>query len=106
LLLPARIGHARAFAMFVLAQPVDGRTAAAWGIANEVVAADQLRTRARAAADAIASRPPAAVAITKRLMRGADAIQSRVGEEHRHFSAQLASDEARQAFAAFLQRKA
>jgi enoyl-CoA hydratase/carnithine racemase len=103
-LLPDRIGHARAFSMFVLGESVDGRTAVAWGIANAVVPATDLRARARAAAEAIAARPPAAVGITKRLMRDAAAIQARIAEESRHFAAQLKSDEARKAFAAF-QRK-
>ena len=34
LTLPARIGHARAFSMFVLGEAVDARKAVDWGIAN------------------------------------------------------------------------
>lgn len=105
-LLPARIGHPRAFAMFVLGEPVDGRTAAAWGIANAVVPATELRARARAAAEAIAARPPVAVAITKRLMRDGDALAARIAEENRHFTAQLKSPEAREAFSAFREKRA
>jgi enoyl-CoA hydratase/carnithine racemase len=103
-LLPARIGHARAFAMFVLGESIDSRTAVAWGLANAVMPAAELRARVRAVAEAIAARPPAAVAITKRLMRDGPAIQARIAEEGRHFAAQLRSDEAREALAAF-QRK-
>jgi enoyl-CoA hydratase/carnithine racemase len=106
LLLPARIGHVRAFAMFVLGESVDARTAVEWGIANAVVSSAELRARARTAADAIAARPPAAVAITKRLMRDAAAIQARIAEESRHFAAQLRSDEAREALAAFQRKRA
>jgi enoyl-CoA hydratase/carnithine racemase len=105
LLLPGRIGHIRAFAMFVLGEPIDGPTAVAWGIATAVVPHADLRTRARAAADAIASRPPAAVAITKRLMRATEALQSRIEDEQRHFSAQLKSPEARAAFDSFLRKR-
>ena len=36
LTLPARIGHARAFAMFVLGEAVDANKAVEWGIANAV----------------------------------------------------------------------
>jgi enoyl-CoA hydratase/carnithine racemase len=104
ILLPARVGHARAFSMFVLGESVDAPTAVQWGIANAVVPVVDLRARARAAADAIAARPPAAVAITKRLMRDAAALEARIAEESRHFAAQLESEEARAAFAAF-QRK-
>ena len=106
LLLPARIGHARAFAMFVLGEAIDGNTAAAWGIANAVVPADQLRTRARTAADAIAAQPRTSVALTKRLMRNAEVIAARIDDENRHFATQLKSAEAREAFAAFREKRA
>jgi enoyl-CoA hydratase/carnithine racemase len=105
ILLPARIGHARAFSMFVLGESIDGRTAVEWGIANAVLPIAELRARARAAAEAIAARPPAAVGITKRLMRDAAALQARIAEEGRHFAAQLKSDEARDAFAAFERKR-
>jgi enoyl-CoA hydratase/carnithine racemase len=105
LLLPARIGHARAFAMFALGEAVDGRTAVAWGIANALVSAGELRTRARAAAQSIAARPPAAVRITKRLMRDADALAARMAAETVHFTAQLSSAEAREAFTAFREKR-
>ena len=106
LTLPARIGHARAFSMFVLGEAVDAKKAVDWGIANAAVPADQLRARARAAADAVAARPPAAVTITKALMRDAEAIANRMDEEGRHFAAQLKSPEAKEAFAAFAQKRA
>ena len=107
LLLPARIGHARAFAMFVLGEAVDGVTAAAWGIANVAVPAVELRARARAAAEAIAARPPSAVAITKALMReAAEVLTARMAQEGVHFTAQLKSPEAAEAFAAFAQKRA
>src|SRR5271154_263238 len=56
-LLPARIGHVRAYAMFALGEPVDAATALAWGLANAVVPVDELRDRARAAAEALTQRP-------------------------------------------------
>ena len=106
LTLPARIGHARAFSMFVLGEAVDARKAVDWGIANAAVPLDQLRARAKAAADAVAARPPAAVVITKSLMRDGEAIANRMDEEGRHFAAQLKSPEAKEAFAAFAEKRA
>jgi enoyl-CoA hydratase/carnithine racemase len=106
LLLPARIGYVRAFAMFALGESVDGRTAVAWGLANGLAPRGKLRSRARAAAEGIAARPPAAVTITKRLMRNADAVAARMAEEAVHFAAQLSSPEAREAFAAFREKRA
>jgi enoyl-CoA hydratase/carnithine racemase len=105
MLLPARIGHARAFAMFVLGEAMDAATAVAWGLANAVVPKAELQARARAAAAAVAAQPAAAVAITKRLMRNAEALAAQIDEENRHFAAQLKSPEARAAFAAFRDRR-
>ena len=73
---------------------------------NAAVPADQLRARARAAADAVAARPPAAVVITKALMRDGEAIAARMDEEGTHFAAQLKSPEAKEAFAAFAEKRA
>lgn len=106
LLLPARIGHARAFSMFVLGEAVDAQKAHAWGLANAVVPRAELRAKARAAAEAVAQRPPAAVAITKALMRDPGAIVARMEVETNHFLAQLRSPEAREAFAAFAEKRA
>jgi enoyl-CoA hydratase/carnithine racemase len=105
LLLPARIGHARAFSMFVLGEAVNGRQAADWGLANAALPAAEVQARARAAAEAVASRPPAAVAITKALMRESARYLARIEEEGAHFGAQLRSPEAKEAFAAFAEKR-
>lgn len=104
--LPERIGHARAFSMFVLGEAVDGRKAEAWGIANAALPAGEVKAAARKAALAVAARPPASVTITKALMRDPAALAQRMEEEGRHFSAQLKSAEAREAFAAFAEKRA
>jgi enoyl-CoA hydratase/carnithine racemase len=106
LLLPARIGHARAFAMFVLGETIDGATAAAWGIANAALPAAKVRARARAAAEAIAAKPPAAVVKTKALMRDEAALSAQIALEGARFLEQLHSPEAREAFAAFAEKRA
>ena len=106
ILLPARIGHARAFAMFVLGEAVDGRTAALWGLANLALPAGEVQVRARAAAEAVAARAPSSVRVTKQLMRDAQGYLERIEEEGRHFTAQLKSPEAGEAFAAFAEKRA
>jgi len=58
-----------------------------------------------AAAEALAQRPPAAVRVTKSLMRDAALLSARVEEELGHFAAQLKSPEAKEAFAAFFERR-
>jgi enoyl-CoA hydratase/carnithine racemase len=106
MLLPARIGHARAFAMFVLGEAVDAKKAVEWGIANAALPAEELRAKALAAAQAVASRAPAAVAATKALMRRPpEPIKARYAEEGRLFAAQLKSPEAKEAFAAFAEKR-
>jgi len=105
ILLPARIGHARAFSMFVLGEAVSGKTAAEWGIANMALPAGEVQVRARAAAEAIAAKPPAAVAITKQLMRESERYLARIQEEGTHFTAQLKSPEAAEAFSAFAEKR-
>lgn len=106
LLLPLRIGHPRAFSMFVLGEPIDAATAVAWGLANAVCPRAELDARARAAADAIASRPSSAVTRTKMLMRDSAMLAARMDAEGVQFAAQLASPEAQEAFAAFAEKRA
>ena len=105
LLLPARIGHVRAFEMFTLGTPIDGRTAAAWGIANAALPAGEVQAKARAAAQALAAQPATAVRVTKALMRDVPAMTQRIDQEFGHFYAQLKSPEAREAFTAFFEKR-
>ena len=106
LMLPARIGHARAFAMFVLNEAVNASTAVAWGIANASVPRPELRARARAAAEAIATKPASAVVLTKAMMRDPAGLAARMEIERTHFSRQLKSAEAQEAFTAFAEKRA
>lgn len=105
LLLPARIGHARAYAMFALGESIDGKTAATLGLANAAVPAAQVRDRALAAAKALCSRPTGALQATKRLMRDAEGICAVMGREIEVFGERLKSREAMEAFRAFAQGK-
>jgi enoyl-CoA hydratase/carnithine racemase len=105
LTLPLRIGHARAFSMFVLGEAVDAKRAVDWGIANAAFPAAELRERARAAAEAVAARPASAVTITKALMRDPAALAARMEVEGVHFAAQLKSADAKEAFAAFAAKR-
>ncbi|HKR90303.1 MAG TPA: enoyl-CoA hydratase-related protein [Phenylobacterium sp.] len=105
LLLPARIGHVRAFDLFVLGTPIDGRIAVEWGIANAALPAAEVQAKARAAAEALAAKPAAAVRVTKALMRDIPAMIQRIDQEFGHFYAQLRSPEAKEAFCAFFEKR-
>ncbi|QIG80442.1 enoyl-CoA hydratase [Stakelama tenebrarum] len=106
LLLPERIGHARAYRVFALGEPIGAADALAWGLANEIVARDRLTDAANALAQRLAKQPLGALIATKRLMRDPDAIRQRVDIESRVFGERLKTPEAQEAFAAFSQRRA
>jgi enoyl-CoA hydratase/carnithine racemase len=105
LLMPLRIGHARAFEMFVLGEPVNAAKAVNWGIANRAVPPAELHAAARATAIAIASRAPASVVATKSLMRDEAILLARMSQESGHFVRQLKSAEFKEAFTAFSERR-
>src|SRR5216684_738559 len=104
-LLPARIGHARAYAMFALGEPMDASSALACGLANAVMPQDVLRKRARDAAIALTKRPAGSLSLTKRLMRDHERIAAQIAEEGLLFKERLTTPEAREAFAAFAERR-
>ena len=64
MLLPAVLGHQRAFEMFALGEPIDGRTAVAWGLANRAVPADQVEAAAAELASKLAARAPNSIRTT------------------------------------------
>jgi enoyl-CoA hydratase/carnithine racemase len=105
ILLPARIGHARAYAMFALNEPVDASSAVAYGLANAVVKGDELRARALSAAEALTKRPPGSLAYTKALMRKSAEILSQMEREGDLFKERLQTAEAREAFQAFAEKR-
>jgi enoyl-CoA hydratase/carnithine racemase len=106
LLLPAVIGHQRAFELFALGEPLDGRTALAWGIANRAVPADQVEATAAELAAKVAARAPNSIRKTKRLMRDAEGIWALMQREGEAFGSQMKSPEAMEAFMAFMQKRA
>lgn len=107
LIAPRLMGHQRAFALLVMGERFSAEQAQQAGLVNEVVASDELEAHAMGAAERLASKPPEALAISRKLIRGdRDEIVARILEESEHFKGRLKSDEARNAFMAFMQKKA
>ena len=106
LLLPARIGHARAFEIFAMGRVLSGTEAVALGLANLAMSADEVAGAARAGAERLSALAPGAAGETKRLMRQGAALAAQMAEENRVFSERLVGDAAREAFAAFRARRA
>jgi len=105
LLMPLRIGYARAYEMFALGEAVDASSALAWGLANRVVPMDKLDSEARALAGRLAKQPAGAVSTTKRLMRNPEVLMAQILAESEQFAARLNTVEAREAFTAFAERR-
>jgi enoyl-CoA hydratase/carnithine racemase len=106
LLLPLRIGYARAYQMFALGEAMDARTALQLGVANRVVPLDQLHAEAASVAAKLAKLPAGALAATKRLMRNAEVLASQIIAESAVFAERLTTMEAREAFTAFAEKRA
>ena len=107
LLMPERLGYARAFEMLVLGQPMSAERMREAGLVNAIVAAEELEPTLLKAAGALAAKPPAAVRAARALMRGdARRISARIEEEAAIFARALRSAEAREAFQAFIEKRA
>ena len=105
MLMPTRIGYVRAFAMFALGESITGLEAVALGIANKALPKDEVLTTARAAARTLATKPLGSLVATKKLMRDSELLMARIELESLAFSERLKSDEAQEAFSAFIERR-
>lgn len=106
LLAPMRMGHARAFELLVLGETFTAERAREAGLVNAVVPPEELKAVAVTAARRLAAKPPEALILSRRLLRGVrDAVLARIDEEAAAFAERLQSPEAREAFAAFLEKR-
>jgi enoyl-CoA hydratase/carnithine racemase len=106
LIAPRLMGYPRAFAMLVAGEPLTAEAARAAGLINAVIPQEQLEPHVMGVAAKLAAKPREATALSRRLLRGDPAeIWARVEEEGRLFAERLVTDEARQAFQAFMQKR-
>ncbi|HXW72536.1 MAG TPA: enoyl-CoA hydratase-related protein [Methylocella sp.] len=102
LLLPRRIGMAKASEFLLLGEAFDADEAFRLGLVNRLVPADQLLEFSLEKAKQLAAKPHAALSTTRRLLRGdAREILARIDEEAALFARALRSEEAAAAFSAF-----
>jgi enoyl-CoA hydratase/carnithine racemase len=104
---PAMIGQIRAAELILLGSPFDARRAAELGFVTQVVSDRDLLATATETAKKLAAKPTGALQASKRLMKSAVRGQLKVAMklENKEFSVQVRSDEAREAFAAFLEKR-
>jgi len=106
LLLPRRIGHARAAELFLLGGKLDAAQAEAMGLVAAVFDDSRLLDEAMQRARALAAKAPSAVRATKALMkRGEEPVADRMRAETAQFSHQLESAELKEAIQAFREKR-
>jgi enoyl-CoA hydratase/carnithine racemase len=107
LLLPRRIGHAKAAELFLLGGRMDAEQAEANGLVTAVFADDRLQPEVADRARALAAKAPSAVRATKALMkRGEEPVADRMRAESAQFALQLQSADLREAVQAFREKRA
>lgn len=107
-LLQRQVGIQKAADLFLTGKKLSAEKAEAIGLVADVFPDNALMGEALATAKALAAKAPNAVCATKALLKDND--RSRVAEaretEFRIFSAQLRSDEAKEAISAFFEKRA
>jgi enoyl-CoA hydratase/carnithine racemase len=104
---PARIGHLRAAELILLGVPFDARRAAELGLVTQVISDKDVLPRATETAAKLAAKPARALQACKRLMKQPfrEQIKAAMKAENEEFSAQVRSDDAKEAFTAFLEKR-
>jgi enoyl-CoA hydratase/carnithine racemase len=108
LLLPRLVGRRRAARYLLLCEPFSAEEALDIGLASHVVQLDSLRSALDATIMALLAKPPEALRMTQKLLRSAtaDEIVERMQLESSHFAERLASQEVKDAIAAFFSARA
>jgi enoyl-CoA hydratase/carnithine racemase len=105
--LPARIGYLRAADLFLLGEPFTAARAAELGLVTRVVPDRDLLATATATAQKLAGKPGGALQASKRLIKQGfvDQVKAAIRVENQAFSERVRSAEAKEALAAFLEKR-
>jgi 2-(1,2-epoxy-1,2-dihydrophenyl)acetyl-CoA isomerase len=102
-ILPGVIGRSRTATVLLRNETITADDAIAWGLAADIVPAEQMRARAETLAGEMAEMQPGSIAATKRLLgRNSASIAAALEEERAAFVAQIVTPEARKGMAAFM----
>ncbi len=106
-LLPRIAGYQRAAELLLLGQPFDAHKAHEVGFVTSVVKKEDLLRKAKEACVGLAALPPQSLRLTKQLLKKRHAAELRevIDEEIRTFGERLNSPEAKEAMAAFLEKR-
>lgn len=105
--LPARSGYIRAAELFLLGQPFGPEVAVQVGLVTRIVPDDKLLATAMDTAEKLAAKPIGALRASKRLLRGSARAQleQAIKAETEEFSSRVRSDEVKEVFTAFLEKR-
>lgn len=104
---PLRLSYVRAFELLVLGEKWSAEQALQAGLINAVVPAGELEAKAMKAAKALAAKPRAALIESRRLVKGdLTPIVAMMEQEGKAYERLLPSAEAKEAFSAFLEKRA
>jgi enoyl-CoA hydratase/carnithine racemase len=106
-LLPRLAGYQRAAELLLLGEPFGAAKALEIGLANAVVAPEQVMDTALAAAAKLAQKPPAAMRLSRALLKkGTQAVAAQTHQDEiRIFAERLRGDEAKEAMTAFFEKR-
>jgi len=101
-LLPARIGHTRAFELLILGKTFSAEQALSYGLVNEVCEPQALLNLANEAAKVIAALPLDAVMTSKKLMKSnTTSLDNVIKEEAEEFQRLMVSDDCKKILSQF-----
>ena len=105
--LPMLVGRGRALEMLLTGDEIGAVRALEWGLVTRIVPPAHLRAQALSLASLLAQRPPLAVAAIKRASRrGLDgSLDDGLRHEQEEFARLLATEDAREGLAAFLEKR-
>ena len=108
LLVPRLFGHQRAAEALLLGEPFSAQDAFARGLVNRIVPPSECKALAQKQARRLAAKPLASLLTNKRLMKGDEqqAVLARIDTEGAEFIRLLVGPAAREAMAAFLEKRA
>jgi enoyl-CoA hydratase/carnithine racemase len=106
-LVPQRMGYARAAEALLLGEPFMAESALEMGLVNRIVPPSEANALAQRQAQKLAAKPLSALLETKRLMKKghAEIVAERMMEEGASFGRMLKEPAAREAFAAFMEKR-
>src|ERR1700747_2583609 len=105
--IPARVGHLRAAELVLLGQPFTATRAAELGLVTRVVPDGDLLATATETAQKLAAKPSGALLASKRLIKQASIgeVKAAMKIENEEFFERVRSAEAKEALAAFLEKR-